>query len=88
MDAIHQKYAKPPMLTEFSTEYQAELVIRTIEVLRQKPYVIGEHVWNMCDFKTSQGTKRVSALNHKGVFTRDRRPRLMAHRLCKIWGAK
>jgi len=34
----------------FSEEYQA-----TIELLRQKPYVIGEHVWNMCDFKTSQG---------------------------------
>ena len=104
MDAIHQKYVKPQILTEFgadavsgmhaqpsemfSEEYQAELVIRTIEVLRQKTYVIGEHVWNMCDFKTSQGTKRVGALNHKGVFTRDRRPKLVAHRLRKIWGAK
>jgi beta-glucuronidase len=104
LDAIHQKYAKPLILTEFgadavsgmhaqppemfSEEYQAELIERTIEVLRQKPYVIGEHVWNMCDFKTSQGVGRVGALNHKGVFTRDRRPKLAAHHLRKLWGAK
>jgi beta-galactosidase/beta-glucuronidase len=55
---------------------------------RQKSYVVGEHVWNMCDFKTCQGIGRVGALNHKGVFTRDRRPKLAAHRLREIWGAK
>jgi beta-glucuronidase len=104
LDAIHQKYAKPLILTEFgadaisgshaqppemfSEEYQAEIITRTIEVLRQKPYVIGEHVWNMCDFKTSQGVGRAGALNHKGVFTRDRRPKLAAHRLRELWGAK
>jgi beta-glucuronidase len=104
LDAIHQKYAKPLILSEFgadaisgwhaqppemfSEEYQAEIITRTIELLRQKPYVIGEHVWNMCDFKTSQGVGRAGALNHKGVFTRDRRPKLAAHRLREIWGAK
>ena len=101
LDVIHQKYAKPLILTEFgadaisgfhaqppemfSEEYQAELITRYIEVLRQKPYVIGEQVWNMCDFKTSQGVGRVGALNHKGVFTRDRRPKLAAHRLRELW---
>lgn len=104
LDAINQKYAKPLILTEFgadaisgwhaqppemfSEEYQAEIITRTIEVLRQKPYVIGEHVWNMCDFKTSQGVGRAGALNHKGVFTRDRRPKLAAHRLRELWRAK
>jgi len=104
LDAIHQKYGKPLALTEFgadavsgmhaqppemfSEEYQAEIIERTIELLRQKPYVIGEHVWNMCDFKTSQGVGRVGALNHKGVFTRDRRPKLAAHRLRELWRAK
>ncbi|MBE3039750.1 MAG: glycoside hydrolase family 2 protein, partial [Chloroflexi bacterium] len=104
LDAIYQKYAKPLILTEFgadaisgwhaqppemfSEEYQAEIITRTIEVLRQKPYVIGEHVWNMCDFKTSQGVGRAGALNHKGVFTRDRRPKLAAHRLRELWRAK
>jgi beta-glucuronidase len=104
LDAIHAKYGKPLILSEFgadavsgmhaqppemfSEEYQAELIMRTIEVLRQKPYAVGEHVWNMCDFKTSQGITRVGALNHKGVFTRDRRPKLAAHRLREWWGAK
>ena len=104
LDAIHQKYGKPLALTEFgadavsgmhaqppemfSEEYQAEIIERTIELLRQKSYIIGEHVWNMCDFKTSQGVGRVGALNHKGVFTRDRRPKLAAHRLRELWRAK
>ena len=103
LDAIHQKYGKPLILTEFgadaisgwhaqppemfSEEYQAEIISRTIEVLHRKPYVIGEHVWNMCDFKTSQGVGRAGALNHKGVFTRDRRPKLAAHRLRELWHA-
>jgi beta-glucuronidase len=104
LDAIHEKYAGPLILSEFgadalpgahaqppemfSEEYQAEIILRTIELLRSKPYVIGEHVWNMCDFKTSQGVTRAAALNHKGVFTRDRRPKLAAHRLRELWGAK
>ena len=104
LDAIHQKYPGPLILSEFgadaisgahaqppemfSEEYQAEMITRTIQLLRQKPYVIGEHVWNMCDFKTSQGVGRAGALNHKGVFTRDRRPKLAAHRLREVWGAK
>jgi beta-glucuronidase len=101
LDAIHKKYGKPLILSEFgadaisgfhaqppemfSEEFQADMITRYIKLLRQKPYVIGEHVWNMCDFKTSQGVTRVGALNHKGVFTRDRRPKLAAHRLREIW---
>ncbi len=104
LDTIHQKYAKPLILTEFgadaisgmhaqppemfSEEYQAEIITRTIEVLRRKPYIVGEHVWNMCDFKTSQGVGRAGSLNHKGVFTRDRRPKLAAHRLRELWSVK
>jgi beta-glucuronidase len=104
LDTIHAKYGKPLIFTEFgaeavpgmhaqppemfSEEYQAELIMRTIEVLRQKPYVVGEHVWNMCDFKTSQGITRVGGLNHKGVFTRDRRPKMAAHHLRKLWAGK
>lgn len=104
LDSLHQAFGKPLILTEFgadaiagmhaqppemfSEEYQAELIARTIQVLRQKPFVVGEHVWNLCDFKTSQGIVRPGALNHKGVFTRDRRPKLAAQRLREIWGAK
>jgi beta-glucuronidase len=39
----------------------------------------------MCDFKTSQGIMRAGAMNYKGVFTRDRRPKLAAHRLRALW---
>jgi beta-glucuronidase len=101
LDALHEKSGKPLILAEFgadaipgqhsqppemfSEEYQADLLARYIELLRQKPYVVGEHVWNMCDFKTSQGITRAGALNYKGVFTRDRRPKLAAHRLRALW---
>ncbi|GAI01443.1 unnamed protein product, partial [marine sediment metagenome] len=72
----------------FSEEYQTEFIKKYIEVCRSKPYVIGEHVWNMCDFKTSQGITRMGSLNYKGVFTRDRRPKMAAHLLRRIWNKK
>ena len=71
----------------FSEEYQADLLTRYIELLRQKPFVIGEHIWNLCDFKTSQGVTRTRALNYKGIFTRDRRPKLAAHRIRELWNS-
>jgi len=101
MDTLYAKFKKPLILSEFgadtvsghhsqppdmfSEEYQADMLEQYSEVLRSKPYVVGEHVWNLCDFKTSQGVRRVGSLNLKGVFTRDRRPKLAAHRLRKIW---
>jgi len=39
----------------------------------------------MCDFKTSQAIIRMGGMNYKGVFTRDRRPKMAAHFLRKIW---
>ena len=47
-----------------------------------------EHVWNMCDFKTSQGITRMGSMNYKGVFTRDRRPKMAAHMLRMLWKEK
>jgi beta-glucuronidase len=101
LDALHAKYPKPVILTEFgadtvpgchavepemfSEEYQEEFLERHIAVLRTKPYVVGEHVWNLCDFKTSQEVKRFGGMNLKGVFTRDRRPKMAAHLLRRLW---
>jgi beta-glucuronidase len=101
LDMLHETYQKPLVLTEFgadtipghhaqppemfSEEYQAAFLESYIDVLRSKPYVIGEHVWNMCDFKTSQAVTRMGGYNYKGVFTRDRRPKLAAHRLRDFW---
>jgi len=91
MHALHAKYFKPLLLTEFgadtipgchaqppemfSEEYQAEMLTCYIEVANSKPYVVGQHVWNLCDFKTAQSVLRFGGMNMKGVFTRDRRHR-------------
>jgi beta-glucuronidase len=103
LDRLYEKFKKPLLLSEFgsdtipgmhaqppemfSEEYQVEFLRQTIKVLDSKPYVIGTHVWNMCDFKTSQGITRMGGINYKGVFTRDRRPKMAAHYLKKLWNA-
>ena len=51
------------------------------------PYVVGEHVWNFADFKTKQGTIRVRG-NRKGVFTKERQPKLAAFFLRDRWSVK
>jgi len=104
LDAMYAQFHKPLILTEFgadtvagchaqppemfSEEYQAEMLAGYIQVLRRKPFVVGEHVWNMCDFQTGQSVRRVGGMNLKGVFTRDRRPKLAAHRLRELWKGK
>jgi beta-glucuronidase len=101
LDALYERFHKPIILSEFgadavpghhaipeemfSEEYQAELIERTITLLNTKAYVTGQHIWNLCDFKTGQGYQRVNGYNYKGVFTRDRRPKLAAHRLRQLW---
>jgi beta-glucuronidase len=82
-DTIPGHHAQPPEM--FSEEYQAEFLVRHIELLNSLPFVIGQHIWNLCDFKTPQGVTRMAAYNHKGVFTRDRRPKLAAHRVRALW---
>lgn len=82
-DAISGHHAQPPEM--FSEEYQAEFITLYHNLFKTKPYIVGEHVWNLCDFKTAQAVHRTGALNHKGVFTRDRRPKLAAHKLRELW---
>jgi len=41
-------------------------------------YLIGELLWNICDFATRQSVKRVGALNNKDLFTRQRQPKAAA----------
>ncbi len=101
LDETHAKFGKPVLVTEFgadaipghhalppemfSEEYQAEMLAGYIKIMNARPFVAGQHVWNMCDFKTAQGVKRPQGMNFKGVFTRDRRPKLAAHRLRALW---
>ncbi|WP_269522181.1 beta-glucuronidase [Coraliomargarita parva] len=97
---MHEQFRKPILITEFgadtiagmhslpveqwSEEYQTELILGLIEVMREMDFVVGEHIWNFADFRTAQGFARVGG-NKKGVFTRERQPKMVAHFLKKFW---
>ncbi len=101
LDGLHEQLHKPIIITEFGAdtiagahsdppemwteEYQAEFLRAYLDVAAERPFVAGLHVWNFADFKTGQGTRRAAGLNMKGVFTRDRRPKMAAHLLRERW---
>ena len=82
-DALAGAHAQPPEM--WSEDYQADLIEMYWRTLRRHPYVVGTHPWAFADFKAVQSVMRVQGLNQKGVFTRDRRPKLAAHRLRALW---
>ncbi len=100
LEKMYAKFEKPILITEFgadtiaglhslpaeqwSEEYQTELVMGLIEVMRELDYVVGEHLWNFADFRTAQNFARVGG-NKKGIFTRERQPKMVAHFLKKLW---
>ncbi len=71
----------PVMYTE---EYQLDYYKMNNKVFDEYKFVIGEQVWNFADFATSQGLLRVQG-NKKGLFTRDRKPKLAAHYFKDRW---
>lgn len=71
----------PVMWTE---EYQVDYYKANHRVVDSMENFIGEQVWNFADFATSQGLMRVQG-NKKGIFTRDRRPKLAAHYFRERW---
>ncbi|HEY8234059.1 MAG TPA: beta-glucuronidase [Vicinamibacteria bacterium] len=101
LDGLHERLRKPIVITEFGAdtaagvhsqpeemwgeEYQVEFLRRYLDTAASRPFVAGLHVWNFADFKTGQGILRMAGLNHKGVFTRDRRPKMAAHFLRSRW---
>ena len=100
LETLHRKFNKPILVAEFgadclaglhslpaeqwSEEYQADLIMTLIDVIRECDFVIGEHVWNFADFKTAQNFPRAGG-NRKGAFTRDRQPKMVAHFLRRRW---
>lgn len=68
----------------FSEEYQVDFLRAYGEVFDSLPYITGEHVWNFADLATAENIKRVGG-NKKGVFTRDRSPKMAAHFLKERW---
>ena len=103
LDYVFKKYNKPVLVTEFgadaiagfhydppvmfSEEYQKELIKNYIETIESKDYTIGYHIWAFADFKTQEGVRR-PILNHKGVFTRTRQPKMAANYLKSLWSKK
>lgn len=101
LDLLYETFQKPILLSEFgadtvaglhgqpalmwSEEYQAEFIRGYLEVARRKDFVIGAHIWNFADFQSVQSIRRVGGMNLKGVFTRDRKPKLAAHVLRELW---
>ena len=101
LDRIHEALHKPIMITEFgadtvagmhshpakmwSEEYQVDFIRGYLDVAASKDFVAGMHVWNFADFQAVQSTNRVDGMNLKGVFTRDRKPKMAAHLLRQRW---
>ena len=104
LDSIHEAYQKPILIAEFGAdtisgfhgvdaemfteEFQVEFIRRYLDVMDTKDFVVGAHVWNFADFRTGQGIIRMGGMNLKGVFTRDREPKMAAHYLRSRWNSK
>ncbi|MBP7907558.1 MAG: beta-glucuronidase, partial [Lachnospira sp.] len=94
------KLGKPVMFTEYGAdtvsglhdttsvmyteEYQVEYYEMNNKVFDEFEFVVGEQAWNFADFATSQSLLRVQG-NKKGLFTRDRKPKMVAHYFRNRW---
>lgn len=72
---------------QWSEEYQCEYLDMQHEVFDMFDAVVGEQMWNLCDFQTGEGIMRVDG-NKKGAFTRDRQPKEAAFLLKRRWERK
>lgn len=68
----------------FTEEYQTEYYQMNNKVFDEYECVVGEQAWNFADFATSQSMMRVQG-NKKGIFTRDRKPKMAAHYFRERW---
>ena len=73
--------AAPEMFTE---EFQAAFYEAINSCLDARDFVVGELPWCFADFDAQPGPMRPGG-NRKGLFTRDRRPKLAAHTLRRRW---
>lgn len=101
LDDLHKLLNKPILVTEFGAdtyagmhldqtemfteEYQMAFIKAYLDVANTKDFVCGMHVWAFADFKTGQNVFRFSGMNWKGVFTRDRKPKMAADYLHERW---
>ena len=94
------KYHKPMIVSEygadtilglhklpsysFTEEFQCQFLEEYHKVFDSLDFVIGEHVWAFADFQTKMDVNRVDG-NKKGVFTRNRQPKMSAYMLRERW---
>lgn len=94
------KVGKPVMFTEYgadtmqgvtrlpsvmwSENYQVEYLEGYHKIFDKHKSVMGEQPWNFADFQTTEGIIRCDG-NKKGVFTRDREPKMAAFVLKRRW---
>lgn len=81
-DAMAGLHSLPASL--WTEDYQSDLVQALIDVIREKDFIIGEHLWAFADFHTAQNHFRAHG-NRKGLFTRERQPKLAATMLRERW---
>lgn len=100
-DQVWDRFHKPIIMTEFGADtipgfhgkpdvmwtedYQADYIRFHLEVAAEREFVAGMHVWNFADFAAVQSIMRVGGINHKGIFTRIRTPKMAAHVLREFW---
>ncbi len=82
-DAVAGMHSRPPKM--WTEEYQVGMIRAYLDVAGARDYVVGTHVWNFADFQAVQSIRRVGGMNLKGVFTRDRKPKMAAHFLRERW---
>ena len=83
-DTVAGMHSTTPVM--YTEEYQVEYYKANVGVFDEFDCVVGEQVWNFADFATSQSLLRVGG-NKKGLFTRDRQPKLAAHYFRERWSA-
>ena len=71
----------------FTEEFQLEFYRAMSECLDERDFIAGEMPWNFADLATCQGHMRPGG-NRKGLFTRDRKPKLAAHYFKDRWAKR
>jgi len=100
VDGFYERYKKPVIVTEFGVgtisgfhsdgsenwteEHQVRHLTTYLDIFEKRPWIVGIHIWVLNDFKAQQHTARV-IFNRKGLFSRDREPKLAAHVIAKRW---
>ena len=100
LEEFHELFNKPILLSEFGTatiegmhasydqlfteEYQTKFILKYFEIIESYDFTIGEHIWNLTDFRTPQHHRRM-ILNKKGVFNRLREPKSAVFAIRKHW---